>query len=100
MSGFVCNFSGKVAELKPRQKRNPILVLNVLSQDSYVSTFDMSEHNLYKTINELKYLQWITQAENIPYPWHKFEITEKGYNVLETGHPTYEELKLGEYKND
>jgi hypothetical protein len=99
-NGFVCSFSSKIAELKPRQKRNPILVLSILSKDPYISTFDMSENNLYRTLDELKCLQWVTQIENISYPWHKFEITEKGYNVLKVGHPTYEELKSGAYIND
>jgi hypothetical protein len=76
----VCCFSGAAGELTGRQKRNPMLVLQALSNDPRVSTWDME--TLWKTIDTLKENGWIAQIVE-PYPWHRFVITEDGKNKLE-----------------
>jgi hypothetical protein len=75
MTVIVCNFSGSVAELKPREQRNTMKVLVALQKDPMVSTWDMGEHGLWKTIKEL---EDSGKIKSIPceYPWHKFEVIE------------------------
>jgi len=77
MSIHICSFASAVSDLKPKQKRDPIMVLRCLERNPRVSTWEMGEHNLYLTINELKRRGWITELDE-PYPWHRFGITEGG----------------------
>ena len=73
----VCSFSGGVAYLKPREQRDTQKVLKALKSDPMVSTWDMGEHGLWKTIYALVdagYLKEIKQD----YPWLKFIVTESG----------------------
>lgn len=85
---IVCSFSGKVAELKPRQQRDLFLVLKVLVKNPRVSTWDMGEHNLWRTMLELKHFGLI---EDVPsdYPWDEFKVTEKGKKALLIGHENF-----------
>jgi hypothetical protein len=87
-SVFLDSFSGKVAELKPRQQRDLFLVLQVLVNNPSVSTWDMGEHNLWRTMNELKYFHLIEDIERA-YPWNEFKVTEKGKQMLLVGHENF-----------
>lgn len=71
----VCSFSGGVVELKPREKRDTQKVLAALKKDPMVSTWDMGEHGLWKTI---KALEETGKIKSIPcaYPWLKYEVIE------------------------
>jgi hypothetical protein len=77
MKVYIDSFSGNVSRLTAKEKKYPKKVLEALSKDPMVSTFDMGTHDLWKTI---KYLESEGLIESIPmtYPWHKFVVTEKG----------------------
>lgn len=77
----ICSFSGSVSELKPREKRDSIKVLRCLESDPMVSTWDMGEHGLWKTINALVVEGYLKEIEQ-DYPWLKFVVTEAGINKL------------------
>lgn len=85
---FLDSFSGKVAELKPRQQRDLFLVLEVLVKNPRVSTWDMGEHGLWRTMDELKYFRLIEGVESA-YPWNEFKVTEKGKKWLLMGHESF-----------
>jgi len=74
---YICSFSGGVSRLKPRQQRDPMAVLKALRDDPNVSTWDMGEHNLWKTIQSLKDLGYVKEID-VAYPWCKFEVTQLG----------------------
>lgn len=81
MNVHVCSFSGCVSRLKPREKRNINKVLAALTNDSRVSTWDMEENNLWKTILILRdnyFVEEITRE----YPWHEFKVTPAGHEYL------------------
>ena len=82
MSIHICSFSGGVANLSAKQRANRLIVLRALLADPMVSTWDMSEHGLWKTIDRLVHDGWITRV-NVGYPWHKCEITSAGRAELE-----------------
>ncbi len=67
------SFSGKVASLTARQKRDPEAVLRCLRQDPFVSTWDMGTHNLWHTIKGLEQRGLIV-AEEAAYPWNKYRV--------------------------
>lgn len=77
----VCSFSGGAAKLKPREQRDPQKVLEALKNDPMVSTWDMGEHGLWKTIEYLENNGFI-MSEKSDYPWCKYVVTEKGINYL------------------
>lgn len=83
MSGpiFIDSFSGAVADLTAKQKRDHICVLRVLSNNPNVSTWDMDEDKLYRTIYYLRDNDFVAEIER-PFPWHRFEITDKGKRYL------------------
>jgi predicted transcriptional regulator len=81
MTVISCSFSGSVAELKPREQRNEMKVLAALKNDPMVSTWDMGEHGLWKTIKELEDCGFV-KSENCDYPWCKYSVTDKGIEKL------------------
>jgi hypothetical protein len=85
MNIFFDDFHGSISELKPKQKGNDMIVLEALSNDPKVSTWDMDDNKrypLWKTIDRLAELGYIAVIKSA-YPWHNFEITELGKKVLE-----------------
>jgi hypothetical protein len=80
MTTFVDSFSGGVSYLSPREQRDTQKVLSALKSDPMVSTFDMGDNGLWKTI---KALEDSGKIRSIPcdYPWHKFEVV-KGIEVV------------------
>lgn len=86
MNAILCSFSGSVADLKPKERANPIRVLAVLKSDPNVSTWDMDagspRYHLWKTIKILENRGWIISIER-PYPWLRYELTEEGQRVVD-----------------
>lgn len=77
-------FSGSVAELKPKQRGDIMIVLEVLSRDPNVSTWDMDDGKrfpLWKTIERLQEEGFIVSVER-SYPWLRFEVNEAGKKAL------------------
>lgn len=84
MNVHICYFSGSVAELKPKQKGNDMIVLDVLSRDPNVSAWDMDDNKkwpLWKAIDRLQEKGYIKSIDR-PYPWLKFEVTKNGQRAL------------------
>ena len=81
MSIYICSFTSNVSLLRLHQKRNPIVVLRCLGHNPRVSTFEIGEHGLWKTIRQLTDNGWIV-AKDTAYPWHAYEITAAGHEVL------------------
>ena len=77
----ICSFSGKVSELKPREKRDAMKVLACLKNDPMVSTWDMGEHGLWRTVLTLEKLGYVKSVD-CDYPWCKYVITESGLEKL------------------
>lgn len=74
---FLDSFSGGAAVL-PRGHRGPEDVLAALVSDPRVSTFDMSDIPWLRTAIAKLTRQGLIVAVDEPYPWHKYEITERG----------------------
>lgn len=75
------SFSGKVAYLKPTQ-RTEAHVLAFLAKFPRVSVWDMSELAwLRNIVNSLRRDGLIADTDE-PYPWCRYELTEKGKAVL------------------
>lgn len=73
-SVFLDSFSGPAADL-PKHMRDPEGVLIALHKNPRVSTWDMSENGwLRDCIASLKASGKITEVENEPYPWLRYEI--------------------------
>lgn len=87
MSGdvvFIDSFSGSVSDLKPKQRGDMKKVLEVLSVDPRVSTWDMDDgkrYPLWKTIEKLKDAGYLEDVES-HYPWLKYRLTESGKKFL------------------
>ena len=81
MNIHICSFTSDVSLLRPHQKRNPIVVLQCLGHNPRVSTWEMGEHGLWKTIKALEDNGWIVEKD-AAYPWHAYEITAAGDEIL------------------
>lgn len=68
-------FSGSVADLKGKDKKDPLKVLAVLAKDPMVSVWDMDK--LWKILYSLRDQGLVEEVEH-PYPWLEFRVTEKG----------------------
>lgn len=83
--GVFDSFSGLAAEL-PLSKRTPSHVLEALTRNPRVSTFDMSELPwLRGCIDSLKSSKQITEDPDEPYPWHLFYVTTPATLAKEGG---------------
>lgn len=78
---MIDSFSGAAADLNPKQ-RNSENVLRVLSKDPLVSTFDMSELKWLRVIIGDLEREGLIKAEDEPYPWHRYSLTEAGRKEL------------------
>lgn len=80
---IACSFSGSLAKLTLKQKKDKIAVLRALSNDPNVSIWDMDRTGiLWATIVVLIRDGYVmTVPEH--FPWHKFVITEDGKKILE-----------------
>lgn len=82
MKVMLDSFSGAIADLPPRL-RTPENALAVLAKHPRVSTWDMSETSwLQRLITNLKGEGLIAAVETEPYPWHRYELTDKGRQAL------------------
>lgn len=79
---FIDSFSGGVAELTKKQRRDGKAVLRVLLVDQMISTWDMDEGDLWRTIEVLTGRGYIKSIP-VRYPWLKYEVTEEGKKYLE-----------------
>ena len=71
----LCSFSGSVAELTNRERRDPDKVLAVLGKDPMVSTWDMGTGGLWRTIGNLVSAgKVIDKTSECVYPWHRFVV--------------------------
>lgn len=81
---FLDSFSGSISDLKPKQRGDMKKVLEILSVDPRVSTWDMDEGKrfpLWKTIEKLKDAGYLEDVES-HYPWLKYRVTELGKEFL------------------
>lgn len=78
---YVCSFSGEISKLTARQKKDIKLVLKALHKNPRVSTWEMSEHGFYRTINKMLGAGLITETK-VAYPWHEFYLTGKGMQEI------------------
>jgi hypothetical protein len=79
------SFSGEVAYLTEKQRRDPLTVLACLAASPRVSTWDMDEHRrfpLWKTIKDLQNRGLVTRREGVEYPWIEYDITDAGKEAL------------------
>ena len=83
MSVHLCSFSGSVAYLSRKQKKNPMQVLQALANDPRVSTWDMDEHNLWQTIYALVEKGLLRdETKKEVYPWCRFTVTKAGRKAI------------------
>ncbi len=78
---ILCSFSGVIAGLR-RGRRTPLAALQVLEKHPRVSTFDLGEMPwLNRLLGDLLHQVLIVQVDE-PYPWHRYEITTAGRQML------------------
>ena len=77
------SFSGAVADLSKKEQGVPTRVLAALTKNPRVSTWDMSESRNLR--GSLRFLIDDGKIEELkePYPWHRFQLTDKGKAELE-----------------
>jgi len=79
----ICSFSSSVGELSKKDKRNPIKILQALANNPRISTWEMDDdkkYPLWKILEKME-LDGLIVSVGCAYPWHKFEITEKGKTI-------------------
>ena len=77
-------FSGEAADLK-RGHRSADDVLAVLEKHPRVSTWDMSELSWLRAAIESLEQRGLIAAQDEPYPWHKYKLTDAGRATLTLG---------------
>ena len=78
---FLDSFSGSLSEL-PRGKRAPLNALRALAADPRVSTFERGAKWLESLLDELQKAGMIVENHAEPYPWCRFNLTDKGRAML------------------
>lgn len=74
-------FSGSLSEL-PKGKRTIKNALRVLSADPRVSTFERGDQWLDSLLLELRMTGLVVEDMTEPYPWHRFDLTDKARAML------------------
>ncbi|MCI0553694.1 MAG: hypothetical protein L0287_22330 [Anaerolineae bacterium] len=83
----ICVLSGETSYLSPKDKKNPLLVLRVIENDPNVSTWDMCEHDLWKTVYGLvERGLLVDETKKVGYPWHRFILSDEGRKYLAAQH--------------
>jgi len=83
MNVHLCYFSGAVADLTRKQSKDSVLVLRCIDKDPMVSTWDMGEKDLWRTIYALVGQGFLKdETKKVSYPWHRFVVTKKGKKFL------------------
>lgn len=80
MRAFLDSFSGAVADLKPREKKDPMKVLAVLAEHPRLSTWDME--TVWKTIFGLRDRGLVVEDKREEYPWVRYDVTDAGRAAL------------------
>lgn len=81
MTIYLDSFSGKAADLK-RKDRTELNVLRCLSESPRLSVWDLSELAwLRNIVGGLRRSGMIVDVDE-PFPWHRFQLTEKGRAAL------------------
>ena len=74
----LCSFTS-LDDLKPKQRRDPEVVLAVLRETGRFSAFDMYDMKLVRSVETLKDQGRIrTDPTKYGFPWVAVEITDKG----------------------
>lgn len=82
MPFHIDSFRGALAEL-PKGRRTELDALRVLAEHPRVSAFDLSEAPwLHRLVRGMQRAGLIEQDRAEPYPWHRFNITDKGRAML------------------
>lgn len=79
---ILCRFSGSLGELS-KGHRTIAEALCVLSEDPRVSTFERGTPWLERLLADLKAQGLIVEDESEPYPWHRFNLTAAGRELVE-----------------
>jgi len=74
-------FTGSLSEL-PRGKRTVRNALHVLAADPRVSTFERGGAWLESLLADLQALGLVAEGKSEPYPWHRFNLTDAGRQML------------------
>ncbi len=78
------SFSGSLGEL-PKGRRTLVYALAVLADDPRVSTFERGVGWLELLLHELQFNKLVTEDKAEPYPWHRFNLTDAGRQMLASG---------------
>ncbi len=78
------SFSGSLGEL-PKGRRTLVYALAVLADDPRVSTFQRGVGWLEALLRELQFNKLVMEDHAEPYPWHRFNLTEAGRQMLAGG---------------
>ncbi len=81
---FIDKFSGSLGEL-PKGQRTTLHALRVLADDPRVSTFERGDGWLESLIADLLSQGLVIEDHSEPYPWHRFNLTDKGRAMLAEG---------------
>lgn len=74
-------FSGSLGEL-PNGQRTNLHALRALSDDPRVSTFERGTGWLESLISDLLSQGLVIEDHTEAYPWHRFNLTDKGRAML------------------
>ena len=75
------SFSGSLGEL-PKGRRTLVYALAVLADDPRVSTFERGVGWLESLLHELQFNNLVIEDKAEPYPWHRFNLTDAGRQML------------------
>lgn len=78
------SFSGSLGEL-PKGRRALVYALAVLADDPRVSTFERGAGWLESLLHELQFNKLVIEDKAEPYPWHRFNLTDAGRQMLSSG---------------
>lgn len=78
------SFSGSLGEL-PKGRRTLVYALAVLADDPRVSTFERGAGWLELLLHELQFNKLVIEDKAEPYPWHRFNLTDAGRQMLASG---------------
>ena len=80
------SFSGSLGEL-PKGRRTLLYALAVLADDPRVSTFERGVGWLESLLHELQFNKLVMEDKAEPYPWHRFNLTDAGRQMLARHEP-------------
>ncbi len=78
---YIDSFTGSLGEL-PKGRRSVTNALRLLAKDPRVSTFERGTPWLESLITKMKGQGLIVEDASERYPWHRFDLTDKGRAAL------------------